>query len=210
VQSSVADASQNNPKQTIDLEFYALAGGVKLDAFATRSPENVLRSVDISGLQPGETILGIDFRPATGQLYGVGSTSRLYVINPMTGAARMIGSGPFTPALSGSLAGFDFNPTVDRIRLVTSAGQNLRLHPETGAVVAVDGNINGAPGAMLAGAAYTNNVAGATSTTLYDLDVAGQKLYKQIPPNDGTLVEVGPLKLKITGEGGFWPSTTKI
>jgi hypothetical protein len=40
-------------------------------------------------------------------------------------------------------ASLDFNPTVDRIRLVTASGQNLRLHPELGTVVATDGSING-------------------------------------------------------------------
>ncbi|KUG09343.1 DUF4394 domain-containing protein [Solirubrum puertoriconensis] len=194
---------RSNPSNSTATTFYALAGGVRLDAYSTQHPETSLGSVSITGLQAGETILAIDFRPATGQLYGVGSTSRLYVINPQSGAARAIGSGPFTPALTGKLAGFDFNPTVDRIRLVTDAGQNLRLNPETGLVAAVDGAINGAPGAMLAGAAYTNNVAGATTTTLYDIDVAAQMLYKQTPPNDGTLVPVGSLKLRITGEGGF-------
>lgn len=191
----------NSPK--VDITFYALAGGTTLDKISTTSPENVLSSASITGLQSGETILAIDFRPATGQLYGLGSTSRLYVINPETGGARMVGFSPFTPALSGKLAGFDFNPTVDRIRLVTDAGQNLRLNPETGTVMIMDGTINGQAGAMISAVAYTSNVAGAATTTLYDIDGSTQKLFKQMPPNDGTLVEVGPLKLAITGEGGF-------
>ncbi|SNR54698.1 DUF4394 domain-containing protein [Hymenobacter mucosus] len=187
----------------LPFRFYALAGGLQLDAFEGSNPDRVVNSVSITGLQSGERVLAIDFRPATGQLYGLGSSSRLYVINPQTGAARAIGTQAFTPALTGSVAGFDFNPTVDRIRVVTDAGQNLRLNPETGTVAAVDGTINGVSGAMLAGAAYTNNVAGAASTTLYDIDIATQKLYKQTPPNDGTLVEVGDLKIKVTGNGGF-------
>ncbi|TGE10605.1 DUF4394 domain-containing protein [Hymenobacter fodinae] len=190
-------------KAELPFRFYALAVGNQLDAFDGASPDRVVNSVTITGLQSGETILAIDFRPATGQLYGLGSSSRLYVINPQTGAARAIGTQAFTPALTGSIAGFDFNPTVDRIRVVTDAGQNLRLNPETGTVAAVDGTINGVSGARLSGAAYTNNVAGATTTTLYDIDVATQKLYKQTPPNDGTLVEVGDLKIKVTGNGGF-------
>ncbi|WP_375417972.1 DUF4394 domain-containing protein [uncultured Hymenobacter sp.] len=190
-------------KAELTFDFYALAGGVQLDMFAGADPKRPVSSATISGLQPGETILAIDFRPATGQLYGVGSTSRIYVINPRTGAARAIGTAPFAPALAGTVVGFDFNPTVDRIRLVTADGQNLRLNPETGTVVSVDGDINGAGGARIAAVAYTNNVAGAATTTLYDIDVAGQKLYKQLPPNNGTLVEVGDLKLKATGNGGF-------
>lgn len=193
-----------------DVTFYALADGTILDKLSTEGKEKVLNSALITGLQANEKILAIDFRPATGQLYGLGSNSRLYVINPMTGVARPItppGSSSstytFTTPLSGTIAGFDFNPTVDRIRVVTNAGQNLRLNPETGAVAGVDAAINGVAGAMIAAVAYTNNVAGATETVLYDIDLTTKKLYRQDPPNAGALVEVGPLKLNITGEGGF-------
>lgn len=86
--------------------------------------------------------------------------------------------------------GFDFNPTVDRIRLVTENEQNLRLHPETGMVAAVDGGIN--PGDRnITAAAYTNSFAGATSTTLYKIDFAERKLFRQNPPNNGTQEEIG-------------------
>ncbi len=115
----------------------------------------------------------------------------------------MVGDAPFTPALNGTFAGFDFNPTVDRIRIVTSTGQNLRLNPETGTVAATDGNINGAAGASVSGVAYTNSKAGAAATTLYDIDITTQKLYKQTPPNNGTLVEVGSLGVMPNGEAGF-------
>ncbi|MBC7890310.1 MAG: DUF4394 domain-containing protein [Ferruginibacter sp.] len=193
----------NYPGNNPNLTYYALALGTVIDKLSTTTGNEVLNSATITNLQPEETILAIDFRPATGQLYGLGSTGRLYVINPETGAARMIGAGAITPALSGNIAGFDFNPTVDRIRVVTNTGQNLRLNPETGTVAATDLSINGVMGAMVTGVAYTNNVAGAATTTLYDIDVTTKKLYKQLPPNDGKLVEVGSLKLNVTGEGGF-------
>lgn len=189
---------KNNP----DVVFYALAGGTVLDKYNAMAPETILNSATITGLQAGEKILSIDFRPATGQLYGISSSSRLYVINAQTGAARMIGAGPLSITLTGDLTGMDFNPTVDRLRVVTSSGQNLRINPETGAVT-MDGNINGQPGAMISAIAYTNNFAGAATTTLYDIDVNSQKLFKQTPPNNGTLVEVDSLYLKVTGNGGF-------
>src|SRR5678815_2386659 len=54
-------------------------------------------TVALTGLQAGETLVGIDLRPADSLLYGVGSTSRLYALNPLTGAASQIGSaGAFT------------------------------------------------------------------------------------------------------------------
>ncbi len=197
-----APSEAARPKDMPAVMFYALSDDMTLDGFSTANPRSMLSSVVISGLQAGETLLAIDFRPATGQLYGLGSSSRLYVINPDTGMAHTLGAGPFTPALSGALAGFDFNPTVDRIRVVTSSGQNLRLHPETGAVAVVDGNVNGASGAMIAGSAYTGNVAGSSTTTLYNMDLAG-RLYKQMPPNDGTQVFVANINAPISGEGGF-------
>lgn len=175
-----------------DVALYALTSSNQLLSFNAKNPA-ATTPIAITGLSAGETILAIDFRPATGQLYGVSSSSSLYVINIQSGAARLVGAGPFTPAISSTVVGFDFNPTVDRIRLVTSTGQNLRLHPETGAVAAVDGVINGITGASITSAAYTQNRAGASTTTLYVIDQTTDRLYKQDPPNDGKLVEIGSL-----------------
>ncbi|MRX48357.1 DUF4394 domain-containing protein [Pedobacter puniceum] len=188
-----------------DIVFYALGSNNQLMQYNANNTQMPMgATLNITGLQTSETILAIDFRPATGQLYGLGSSSRIYAINLNTGAATAIGSGAFTPAISGNILGFDFNPTVDRIRLVTSTGQNLRLHPETGAVAAVDGNINGINGVAISSSAYTNNKAGASSTTLFNIDVVAQKLYKQDPPNDGKLVEIGSLGISAsTGNSGF-------
>lgn len=182
-----------------DIIFYGLTAANQLVKYNAKASETAISTTALTGLAAGEKILAIDFRPATGQLYGLGSSSRLYIINHETGATTALGAAAFTPALTGTLAGFDFNPTVDRIRVVTSAGQNLRLHPETGAVAATDMPLNpGTP--VVAGAAYTNSVAGSTATVLYDIDLATNKLYKQDPPNNGTLVEVGTL--------GVTPGTT--
>ena len=154
-------------------------------------------SINPTNLQIGESILAIDYRPATGLLYGVSSQSRLYILNPINGAARAVNANPFTPAISGGIAGFDFNPTVDRIRLVTKSGQNLRLNPDDGTVVATDANINGGTNAVLGEVAYTNNISGATTTELFDVDFNSGRLYKQ-DANPGTLTEVGILGVPTT------------
>ena len=104
--------------------------------------------------------------------------------------------------MSGTSFGFDFNPTVDRIRVVSNTGQNLRLHPDLGTVAFTDANLNpGVP--AVSAAAYTNNFAGATTTTLFVIDHTTDKLYTQIPPNNGTLVEVGSLNINIDAANGF-------
>lgn len=199
--SKMNDNANRGPK----IEFFALINNNTLAKYDASKPEKAISSVSISGMMASETMLAIDFRPATGQLYGVGSSSRIYVINTTTGEARAIGSSSFTPALQGSVAAFDFNPTVDRIRLISTGGQNLRLNPETGTVVATDGNINigGTVNSNISSAAYTENMAGASTTVLFDIDVNNDILYKQDPPNAGGLVMVGSLGLDISGTGEF-------
>ncbi len=179
-------------------EFYGLSASNQLVKYNANASQTALASVAVTGLQAGENLLAIDFRPATGQLYGLGNSNRLYVINTETGAARAIGASSFTPVLLGTIAGFDFNPTVDRIRVVTNVGQNLRLNPETGTVAATDGNINNAE--RITGVAYTNSFAGASATTLFDID--GYNLFKQDPPNNGTITLIGSLGLPAAGTGG--------
>ncbi len=179
-------------------EFYGITANNSLVKYNANASQTVISSVNVTGLQGGENILSIDFRPATGQLYGLTNQSRLYVINITTGAARAIGATPFAPLMIGTVASIDFNPTVDRIRVVSNVGENFRLNPETGAVAAIDGNINNAE--KITGVAYTNSFAGSSATTLFDID--GFNLFKQDPPNAGTIIKIGSLGLDSAGVGG--------
>ncbi|HVF31180.1 MAG TPA: DUF4394 domain-containing protein, partial [Pyrinomonadaceae bacterium] len=124
---------------------YGVTTANALVRFDSATPGTVSTIGVISGLQPGESIVGIDFRPSNGQLYGLGSTSRLYTINITNGVATQVGSaGAFT--LSGTDFGFDFNPVVDRIRITSNTGQNLRINPDNGTLTATDTPLNpGAP-----------------------------------------------------------------
>jgi hypothetical protein len=183
--------------------FYGLTGDNQLMQINTQNPQVANATVTLTGLQAGESMLAIDFRPATGQLYGVSSGNRIYVIDPATGASTAVGATPFSTTISATSVGLDFNPTVDRIRFVTNTGVNLRLNPITGGVAATDNPINGVDGATISAVAYTNNRAGATTTTLYDIDPTSDQLLIQTPPNNGTLVPVGSLGVDITSAGGF-------
>ena len=190
---------------------YAVTTSDRLVSFSSADACTITSEVKVTGLGADESLLGIDFRPATGELYGLGSSSRLYTINTTTGAATAIGAAPFTPTLSGSSFVLDFNPTVDRVRVVSNAGQNLRLHPTTGAVVLVDGSlayntgdVNFGRAPTITAAAYTNpDNNPATGTTLYDIDGDLGVLVTQNPPNDGKLNTVGPLGVKFNDLTGF-------
>lgn len=188
---------------------YGLTSSNALVMFDSATPGTIIGSVSVSGLSNGQVFRGIDFRPADGGLYGVSSDSRLYAINTATGAATVIGApGQFT--LSGSAFGFDFNPTVDRIRLTSNLDQNLRLNPNNGALAATDGtlayaagDINAAANPNIVGSAYTNSFSGATTTTLYNIDSVLDVLVTQNPPNNGTLNTVGSLGFNTNENVGF-------
>jgi hypothetical protein len=159
----------------------------------------IRKLVSIKGLPAGETLVGIDFQPASGALYGVGSNEIVYRVNERTGIA--IAEGPaFTPALNGQSFGVDFNPVVNRIRVVSDAEQNLALDPDAG-TAATNANLNPA-GEMIVGAAYENSQFSAmapAATTLHVVGAANDRLYTQNPPANGTLTM--PRNLRVPGAG---------
>lgn len=171
----------------------------RLVRFSAVTPGNVLSSVPVTNLEAGDPLLGIDVRPATGQLYGLTRSGRIYTIDPATGVATP--RGRLDVAISGTFAGVDFNPVPDRLRVVTNAGQNLRINVDSGATI-VDGAINPA-GTVLGAAGYINSVAGATSTALYVINASSSMLMLQSPPNDGTVVAVGPLGVTLDAGGAL-------
>jgi hypothetical protein len=196
---------------------YALTDSNALLRLNAGQPQKVLQRIAVKGLQSGEQLLGIDYRVARGVLFAYGSSGRLYTLNTETGAATAVGS-PIAVKTVGNETGFDFNPTVDRIRLVTDSGQNLRLHPDTGAVVdsdakapglQTDGTLTYAANDVNAGrkprimaAGYTYNKTNEKITTNFAIDGALGTLVTQgtregatpaVSPNSGQLFTVGAL-----------------
>ena len=223
--------------------------GTPVVRFASATP-GTLSTVAISGVTAGETLVGIDYRPQTGQLYSLGvdstaDTATLYLLDPQTGAATAVGTpgqirfvdaaGAAVP-LSEPAAGygFDFNPTVDRVRVTSASGLNFRVNPNNGAPVDgnlglattvngtnTDGLINGLPAGSsgVSGAAYTNSFGQPLTggvTTQYVLDGESNQLFIQNPPNAGTvgngrMLTIGDDPLEFTWVGGFdIPSDVRV
>lgn len=206
-----------NRQQTV----YALTQTNRLVIFDSLTPGVVTGIVTVTGLRRGERLLDIDFRPANGVLYALSNFANLYTIDERTGrATRLVTSSPFGNVfVATAFYGFDFNPVVDRLRIVNDFDHNFRIVPNDGSLAGVDGTLafnlspadrNAGVNPNVAAAAYTNNFAGATSTTLYDIDHSLNILAIQNPPNNGTLNTVGTLTdqatgatLDVTGKLGF-------
>jgi hypothetical protein len=193
-----------------DRVFFATNTAGKLLRFSSDNPRK-LRSKQITGLPMGVAVKGIDFRPASGDLYALGSDRVVYRLNPRTAIAVPEGkSFDLSPSiLSGSFNGFDFNPTVDKIRVTSDAGDNLRLNPDDGTLLSVDTKLSPA-GVQVAGSAYTNSsfTAFATRPTVtelyaYDVGASPDKLWIQRPANAGTLIMPQSTALELGGNVGF-------
>ncbi len=119
---------------------YAVSSSNQLLTFDSATPGTIATSISITGLDANTTVQGIDFRPATGQLYALGivdngqtQTGRLYQLNTANAVATPVGpalGNPFNVALYWEI---DFDPTADSIRVVNSLDENLRLNPMMGA-----------------------------------------------------------------------------
>jgi hypothetical protein len=192
-----------------------IVGTTLLVTFDTDSP-SVLTVRPISGLASAmETVVGIDMRPATGQLYAVtvplgivaNALVRTYVVDPATGAATLVGSIPNTVAGAADTQwGVDVNPTVDRVRAVLANNENFRINPNNGSLAGDDVNLTfsgGATGPIIA-AAYDRNTARDPSTgptTLYEIDRGASTLDVQGGidgrgpggANGGQVTAIGPL-----------------
>lgn len=199
---------------------FAVTDAMDLIQFNAGQPQRVLSRTRVTGLGTGEQLIGIDYRVARGVLYGLSSSGRLYTLDTASGRLTPVGAAPSVVPFTGSRFGFDFNPAADRIRVVSDSGQNLRLHPDTGA--AIDGNpamegvqgdapLSYTPGDVHAGrapalvaAAYTYNKKDDKLTTNFAIDRRLGVLVMQgsaegatpvVSPNSGVLTTIGPLGL---------------
>lgn len=158
-----------------------------LFSFDTVNPTGATVYATVTGIDTGLSIKGVDFRPATNEFYAFaananGSSGRLYTINTLTGVATGLGAGPLTLGGPTSTAfGVDFNPVANALRVVGNGGANYRFSA-AGALVSTDanlayntGDVNYDPTGVftpaVVSAAYSNNVAGAATTTLYGFDL---------------------------------------
>ena len=190
------------------LEVVGLTQEGKLIRFDEDRPWKAREVGKVRGLKGDTRLVGIDYRPATGNdgsrgvLYGVGEAGGVYTVDDRSGWAMK--RSQLSVPLEGKSFGVDFNPVVDRLRIVSDTGQNLRDNVDADNDTLVDGRLTypAAPPAQpmptpamgVAGAAYTNNDADpSTGTTLFDLDAMLDQTVIQAPANAGLLSATGKL-----------------
>ena len=180
----------------------------RIVTFDSASPGSITTSRAITGLASGVTLTGIDLRPADNQLYSVSTSGIVYRLTLSGDAYTATSLGQIATSPSGESFGLDFNPTVDRIRLVSDTNQNLRINQTStppGVTVDTAITLNGSSNVDLLGAGYTNSFSGATSTTLFGIDAFTDALVRSTDPNGGLYTNVGSLGILLgsTDKLGF-------
>jgi hypothetical protein len=225
--AAVAIAALAVPAQAGET-IYAITPGNVLSRFDSDTPGTVTTIGPLTGLGMNQTVRGIDFRPRTGRLYatavitGSAGNSGLftYVVDPSTGAATLAAQtlAPVLPQAADVPTGYDFNPTVDRIRYVNINNENARLNPNNAALAGDDTNLTSVASATIIALAYDRNFdrqapGSAVPTTVYVIDSNNSQLGVQGGidgagpggPNGGVITNLAPLGFTLApaNDGGL-------
>jgi Domain of unknown function (DUF4394) len=200
---------------------YATTQDNRMAKFGSENPSTSATTFSFNGMESGETMIGLDFNPKDGKLYGVSNQNRTYVIDITTniGATTRVNVTPSTPALSGTSFGVDFNPVANKIRVHSNTGFNARINQELGLVIDFDpltvgiqadislsyntGDSGTGSNPSIVATAYTNSNASASTTTLFAIDSSRDVLVTISNPNDGKLTTVGQLSVDTSTAAGF-------
>ncbi|WP_026311106.1 DUF4394 domain-containing protein [Parafrankia elaeagni] len=198
--------------KALSLDAVGLTTDGRLVRFDTLFPGFASTIGPVTGLTPDTTLVGIDYRVQDGRLYGVGNLGGIYVLSTTSAVATRVSQ--LTVPLVGTRFGVDFNPAANRLRIVSDLGENLRHNIDDPAgtpppgVTVIDGPLTFPPSLTpaqgITGAAYTNNdLDPSTSTTLFDIDTALDRVAIQSPANNGSLAPTGNLGVAAGPGAGF-------
>ncbi len=193
---------------------YGLTTQNSITVFDSDAPGSSLDGGAVRNLDPSESLMTLDYRAATQQIYTVSDIGNVYTIDPNTFDATLVGNFE-PPRLPGTSYAFDFNPAFmsgEFARLITDTNDNRVISGNTGQylppvektdVFFAVGDPNEGVDPNIAGIAYTNSLGIPTSTQQYGID-ASLGILVTVANNAGTLETVGSLGINIlTNELGF-------
>ena len=202
------------PSQAVHQTVYGLTtqDPSQIVSFPVGQPQSATGPTAITGLTAlGDNLIGIDYRPASNDLYAEADNGQLYTIAPPAGAVTTFTATPVSTATDPADvdSGVGFNPVADRLRVNNVDDEDFRINVDNGVTIA-DGALAFAAGDPNAGdnpevgaADYTNSFDGAATTTLYDIETGNDVLTTQNPPNNGTLNTVGSIGVAATSIAGL-------
>ena len=195
---------------------YGLTTDNAITAFDSAAPSVSLGGGTIFGVTPGETLEAIDYRAATGEVYGIGDLGGVYRIEASDlDTYDAVQLNVLSPRLAGTSFAFDFNPAFmggEFARIISDTDDNRVISGDTGQyllpvektdVFYVTGDVNEGVNPNVAGISYTNSLGVPDSTQQFGIDQFTGSLVT-VANNAGELETVGSLGVApITDELGF-------
>lgn len=193
---------------------FALLDGSVLVSFNRSAPEVVTSTVQLTGMASGELLVGMDFRPADGKLYGIGSLGNLYLLphtaTTPSAAVTHVATLSANPVVPGVRYGVDADPVLDVLRIVGSDGSNAAVAFSDGRVTALAPLTPRAISAV----AHSHAFAGATGTVLFGLDLSGDASSDRLvvidEPAGGSARDGGTLRVDANAAAGFEITGTNL
>jgi hypothetical protein len=193
--------------------FAGITAGGRTLTFDSDSPGAIRSAARITGLLPQEHLAAITLRLPQGAVYGLGTASRLYVLDPLGGATLPVSKNPLDFNLRGFNVGFDVDPKTGLLRTVNDADQNFRINPYTARAIDHNGaspllepdpDLHYADADDAAGSnPNISAIAYAPGGLLYGIDTAQNVLVTISPADDGVVHTVGPLGFNAVDAAGF-------
>lgn len=192
------------PSHSSAQTLFGLRDNNSISIIDSANPAIATPGLAVNGLVDGESLVAIDYRPATGQVYGLGSSSTVYTIDQTSFSATTVGQ--FSPSFPDTVVGFDFNPafmsgTFARIigvqddNRVISGNDGSYLDPVEKTDVFYDtGDANEGTNPNINAIAYTNSIPNSPGTQQYGID-SNLGVLVTVANNAGTLATVGDLGL---------------
>ncbi|MEV6239275.1 DUF4394 domain-containing protein [Lentzea sp. NPDC051838] len=209
VLAAVASGGGSSAAQPAGLRAYGIsADGTLMATFTTDRPQVLDWVRAIQGFSGDTFALGLDYRVQDGLMYLVGDKGGVYTVKlPPTPSQDPVITkvSQLTVPLYGTKFGVDFNPAVDRLRVVSDTGQNLRHN--LGDNTTTEDAVLSTPPALgptrgVTAAAYTNNDLNPdTATTLFDIGTGTDEVLIQSPANNGLLTATGKLGVDAADAG---------
>ncbi len=172
-----------------------------LRRFRTSRPTDLLGDLPITGLSPGEFLIGLYFEPR-GSITAVSNLGHVYDVDRFRGGARRRQhSGPIELSPLSRGIGVALDPA-NRLRLIDDIGTHL--------TVDLSGSVTRAPLSRsgIVAIAYSGTAAG-QSPTLYGIDPTDDVLVRiggpggSPSPDGGEVTIIGPLGIDIDPAAGF-------
>jgi hypothetical protein len=93
--------------------------------WAADNPQAILTNRPVTGLSPGEKIIGIDFDSATSKVIGITNIGNVILIDPKTGQALKVTGIP-SSFIEGK-ASLDFDPVAKVLRIASEKGLSVEI-----------------------------------------------------------------------------------